>query len=169
MVFQASKTRQFDGFVLENQGIVLNNITQPFELKISLPFLYIQSKDISKRQSFVWIALELCLKFKFWAFNSSWPSDATWWHKSRSTLIQVMASCLMVPNHYLNQCWLIINDILWHSPGGNFTRNARDIIHDMSLKITNLRLLPHLPGANELNLHPVTFTHRHQVIWRNVS
>ena len=76
MVFQASKTQAIWWFWPESwksQGIVFNNIAQPFELMISLPFLYIQSKDISKRQTFVRIALELCLKFKFWAFNSSWP------------------------------------------------------------------------------------------------
>ena len=30
-----------------------------------------------------------------------------------------MAWCLMAPSHYLNQCWLIIKDVLWHSPGSN--------------------------------------------------
>ena len=28
-----------------------------------------------------------------------------------ATLAQVMASCLTVPSHYLNQCWLIINGV----------------------------------------------------------
>ena len=26
-----------------------------------------------------------------------------------------MACCLMAPSHYLNQCWLLISDVLWHS------------------------------------------------------
>ena len=39
--------------------------------------------------------------------NSLWPSDTIWWHRSRWTLAQVMACCLMAPSHYLNQCWLI--------------------------------------------------------------
>ena len=30
--------------------------------------------------------------------------DATWQHKSGSTLAQVMASCLMIPRLYLNNC-----------------------------------------------------------------
>ena len=38
-----------------------------------------------------------------------WPSDAILWHRSGSTLAQVMALCLMAPSHYLNQCWLIIS------------------------------------------------------------
>ena len=28
------------------------------------------------------------------------------------------------PSHYLNQCWLIISKIQWHSSEGNFTRDA---------------------------------------------
>ena len=44
-------------------------------------------------------------------FNSLWPSDAIWWHRSGSILTQVMAWCLMAPSHYLVQCWLIIKDV----------------------------------------------------------
>ena len=63
------------------------------------------------------------------AINSWWPSDALWWHRSGSTMALVMACCLMAPSHYmyLNQCWLIINEVFWHSPKGNFTRNTQDI------------------------------------------
>ena len=35
--------------------------------------------------------------------------------RSGSTLAQVMAWCLTAPSHYLNQCWLIINEVHWHS------------------------------------------------------
>ena len=48
-------------------------------------------------------------------FNSLGPSDAIWRWRSGSTLIQVMACCLTAPSHYLNQCWLIIGKVLWHS------------------------------------------------------
>ena len=37
------------------------------------------------------------------------------------------ACCLKAPSHYLNQCWLIISEVLWHSPESNFTGNALDI------------------------------------------
>ena len=47
--------------------------------------------------------------------NSLWPSDAIWWQISESTLAQVMACCLTAPSHYLNQCWLIISEVQWHS------------------------------------------------------
>ena len=43
-------------------------------------------------------------------FNSLWPNDAIWRHRSGSTLAQVMAYCLAAPSHYLNQCWLIISN-----------------------------------------------------------
>ena len=47
--------------------------------------------------------------------NLLWPSDTIWQQRSGSTLAQVMACCLTAPSHYLNQCWLIISEIQWHS------------------------------------------------------
>ena len=61
-------------------------------------------------------------------FNSLWPSDVFRCHRTWSTLVQVMAWCLMAQSHYLNQCWLIISEILWHSSKGNFTGNAQNIV-----------------------------------------
>ena len=61
--------------------------------------------------------------------NSLWPSDTIWRHKSGSTLDQVMACCLMAPSHYLNQCWLIISKVQWHSSECNFTRDTSAISH----------------------------------------
>ena len=37
--------------------------------------------------------------------------DAICWHKTLSTLAQVMACCLTAPSHCLNQCWLVIDVI----------------------------------------------------------
>ena len=61
--------------------------------------------------------------------NSLWPRDAIWWHRSGSTLAQVMACCLMAPSHYLNQYWLILSAIQWHSSQNNFTRDTFHINH----------------------------------------
>ena len=83
--------------------------------------------------------------------NSLWPSDTIWSHRSGSPLPQVMACCLMAPNHYVNRCWLLISEALRHSPEVNFTRNLQiypSLI--ICLKITNLTLQLHLIGANEL-------------------
>ena len=64
-----------------------------------------------------------------YTFNSLWPGDKKWWHRSGSTLAQVMACCLTAPSHYLNQSWFIINGVLWHSHESIFTGNT----HDMNL------------------------------------
>ena len=61
--------------------------------------------------------------------NSLWPSGTIWWHKSGSTLAQVIACCLTAPSHYLNQCWLIIGKVQWHSSECNFTRDTSAISH----------------------------------------
>ena len=81
--------------------------------------------------------------------NSLWPDDAIWWHRSVSTLAQVMACCLTAPSHYLNQCWLIISKVLWHSTDGIIIRRFEDISKTRA-KISLLKLHPDLPGANEL-------------------
>ena len=84
--------------------------------------------------------------------NSSWPSDAKWQHISGSTLAQEMAHFLMVPSDYLNQCSLIISEVLW--PSTEINRVSQEILNisilDMNLKINNLRLQPHLQCANDL-------------------
>ena len=86
----------------------------------------------------------------FWTlFYSLWPRDAIWWHRSGSTLAQVMACCLMAPSHYLSQCWFIIIDVLWHS---SVSQVPKKLIYNKCLEIALLQLQPHLPGANELNI-----------------
>ena len=47
------------------------------------------------------------------------PRDG--WHRSGSTLAQVMAW----GRHYLNRCWLIVNGLLWHPPKTNFAGSAQ--------------------------------------------
>ena len=58
--------------------------------------------------------------------NSLWPSDAIRRQGPESTLAQVMACCLTAPGHYLNQCWLIIIKVLWHSSEGIIMRRSED-------------------------------------------
>ena len=43
-------------------------------------------------------------------FNSLWPSDTIWRHRTGSALAQVMACCLTAPSQYLHQWWLIIRN-----------------------------------------------------------
>ena len=47
-----------------------------------------------------------------------------WRHRSESTVAMSMASYLTAPNHYLNQCWLFINKVQWHSSVEIFIRNT---------------------------------------------
>ena len=72
--------------------------------------------------------------------NSLRPSDAIWRHRSGSTLAQLLACCLTAPSHYLNQCWLIISKVLWHSSAGDFIRDTSATIHyKFSLKFSFLK------------------------------
>ena len=54
-------------------------------------------------------------------------SHAIWPHRSGSTLAQVMACCLRSPSQWLNQCWLSITGVLWHSSESSFTRSACEL------------------------------------------
>ena len=69
-----------------------------------------------------WMAIKWCSEgvdkgahltpvFTVQHLNSLWPSNTIWWHRSGSTLAQVMASCLTALNHSLN----LISETLWHS------------------------------------------------------
>ena len=49
--------------------------------------------------------------------------------KTGSTLAQVMACCPTAPSHYLNQCWLNISKVCWHSSEGNFTADISATNH----------------------------------------
>ena len=63
----------------------------------------------------------------YFVINSLRPSHAIWQQGSRSKLVQVMAWCLMAPSHYLNQCRLIISEVIRHSPGRNSMRDVLTI------------------------------------------
>ena len=62
-------------------------------------------------------------------FNSLWPTDTIWRHRTGSTMAQVMACCLTAPSHYLNQHWLIISEVQWLSTERIFTRDTSAINH----------------------------------------
>ena len=74
----------------------------------------------------------------FWTINTLWPSNAIW-HKSGSTLAQVMACCLTATSHYLNQCWFVRFSVM-------YLRVISENIHqpltnEINLKITYLKFL----------------------------
>ena len=83
--------------------------------------------------------------------NTLWPSIAIWWHRSRSKLVQVMACSLLAPSPYLNQCWFLINEVLWHHLHA-IPQGAAKIQVRINMKTIIFNLLQHLPGGNELTL-----------------
>ena len=73
-----------------------------------------------------------------------------------------LAFCLMAPSHYQSQCWILINEGLWHSPEGDFIGNTQVISHSnmfqMVIIIPNdqwVKLICHLAVVPEL-----VFMHR---------
>ena len=74
--------------------------------------------------------------------------DAIWWHRSGSTLVQVKACC---PRHqaitwtYVDSSSKCSLAFTWEQ----FHKWSWTLIHDMSSKMTLLKLLPYLPGTSE--------------------
>ena len=77
-----------------------------------------------------------------------WPSDAIWCHRTWSTLVQVMACwhqiiiCTNVDLSSMRSCGIHLRAIS--------QERLKISMLDISLKIINLILQPHLPGNNEL-------------------
>ena len=90
----------------------------------SISTQYISSGDTAVLHKAIYVCI----------FNSLRPCDAIWWKRTGSTLVQVMACCLMEPSHYMNQCWLIISKVLWRSCEDNFTRDTSAINHQNYLE-----------------------------------
>ena len=121
-------------------------------------YIYIQAKQDSYRNKtkpmlerlFAIITSSIGLVLvKYLPVNSLWPSDAKQWQTSGSTLAQIMAWSHRAPSHYLNQCWLIsVNSCGIHLRA--ISLELLKIFIKMCCKITHFKLLPYLPGNNEL-------------------
>ena len=70
--------------------------------------------------------------------NSLWLRDAIWWHISR---------CLTAPSHYLNQCWLFIRGVMWHSSKTCFLELFSVPTLSKRLKDVLVKLLLHHPES----------------------
>ena len=86
-------------------------------------------------------------------FNSLWPNDAIWQHRSRSTLVQVMAWCLHAWRHQA----ITWTNVDWSSAKSNdihiraiSQEMPQPPITEIRLKITYLKVHSDFPGANEL-------------------
>ena len=92
-------------------------------------------------------------------FNSLWPDDTIWWHKSGSALDLVMSWCFTAPNHadisLVRSCCMRLRTL---------SRRLLKQIHSvMSLKVTFLKLLLQLPGNNALNHQCQSDGHQKQI------
>ena len=94
--------------------------------------------------------------------NSLRPIDTIWYHRNSLTIVQVMACCRTAPSHYQNQCYSA------RSCGICLRAKSQELLKipvlDLSLKITNLRLLPHFPRANKLTWFNSKFE-TNEIMW----
>ena len=80
------------------------------------------------------------------SFNSLWPGNTIWHCRYRFTFFR---HCL-VTKQKLHQCWLIVNEILWHSPHGIFTWNSWAINDSNLIKNHTFEILAELTRGRQL-------------------
>ena len=105
---------------LSHEGNFTWNVQDAYPWHECEYYLFMNTATCSRGQWNKYAATSRCV-------NSLCPGDAIWRQRSGSTLAQVMACCLTAPSHYLNQCWLIINEVQRHSPVRNFMRDVPTI------------------------------------------
>ena len=61
---------------------------------------------------------------------------AYWCHMATHVWVNTGSGNILVtaPSHYLNQCWLLMSEVLWHSSESNSTARAQAIILHNELK-----------------------------------
>ena len=59
--------------------------------------------------------------------NYLWPGGAIWWYRCGSEMPQVMAWWLTASSHYLGQCWIITNGVLWRANSHGISRHYIDV------------------------------------------
>ena len=90
--------------------------------------------------------------------------------------------CLMAPSHYLDKCWLIFREVLWHSRD-NFTRTVQGIYpwydfenYDIMIRSASARWqwangtnVPNMDEENTFNLqsHKVLINSYHKEVARS--
>ena len=112
-------------------GSLQNNFSEIW-MKIQLLFIKMNLKMLSM----TWCPFRIGLNF----LNILWPSDTTWWHRYWSILAQAMVCCLRETSHYLNQCPLLINKVLWYFTAGAQTNILYNGFENYTYKITDTSL-----------------------------
>ena len=106
----------------------------------------------------------IIIKSMYLACDTLWPNDDIWRHRFGSTMAQVIACCLMAPSHYLNQCLILFDNLLWYSPQVNFWENAQGIYHWYELESYLLNIKTTWPCGHWFNKKRYV---THRVQWRN--
>ena len=76
-----------------------------------------------------------------------------------------MACCLTAPSHYLNQCWLAISKVLWHSSEGNFVRDTSATIHNNLLENYQPKFKSKSPRGQWVNVWLSLLDSSHSRLW----
>ena len=70
---------------------------------------------------------------------------------TRPPLVQIIACCLLVPNYYLNQCWLIVNLNLGNNIQWHLNHSTTILYKKMEFNISSTKWRPFCPKLSELN------------------
>ena len=91
--------------------------------------IILHALDITNKIPFEIYTLKIIIHvvyLKGHSVKSLWPHDAIWRHRSGSKLARLTACCMMPPSLCLNQCWLTISKVRWHSLEGIIVRRYED-------------------------------------------
>ena len=97
-----------------------------------------------------WLSAHAALPYHL-CFLSGFPkSMAIWPPGSWSSLIKVMASSFLVPSHYLNQCWCIMNQTLENKIKWNLNQNINIFIHKHAFENITCKMTAILLGVGSI-------------------
>ena len=114
----------------------------------------------------MWCSPELCLNSNIISkYCSHCGLVMPYRDRFGSILAWVMSCCLTAPSHYLNQCWLAINKIHWHSFQGDIWLNTQDIDPQVIFQIYTFKITAMspkwvnslAPGKFEWNFRHIIF------------
>ena len=106
---------------------------------------------------------ENCCSINVLNITTVWPSKVLWWPISWLPFVQEVTCIHQAPNHYLNQCLLIITGILWYSFVGIFTDNIWIISQQNVFKFYTFEIghiSPRVHWVNPLRLNNSIWIHR---------